>query len=118
MKGDCLLALNKDKIILWELLITNLYRRTIVQLSKEVFSPYTSINTNILFFEKSEYAWKVSTQDLEARNYNLDCKNPHKIEVNHRDPDELMGEYLEIDRQMRNAQDALKQELMQALGGG
>jgi type I site-specific restriction endonuclease len=61
---------------------------------------------------------KVSVQDLEGRNYNLDCKNPHEIEVNHRDPDELMAEYLEIDRQMRDAQDSLKQELIRALGGG
>jgi type I restriction enzyme M protein len=132
---------------------------TIVRLPKGVFSPYTSINTNILFFEKggptkdvwffehpypegyksysrskpltiqeferekkwwkkrkaSEYAWKVSAKELEARNYNLDCKNPHEVEVNHRDPDELMQEYLEIALQMKDAQYALKQELMQAL---
>jgi type I restriction enzyme M protein len=35
--------------------------------------------------------------------------------VNHRDPDELMQEYLEIARQLEAAQTALKQELMQAL---
>jgi type I restriction enzyme M protein len=67
--------------------------------------------------KKSEYAWKVSVQDLEGRNYNLDCKNPHEIEVNHRDPDELMAEYLEIDQQMRDAQNSLEQELIGALGG-
>jgi type I restriction enzyme M protein len=39
------------------------------------------------------------------------------VAVNHRDPQELMAEYLELDRQMRLAQDALKQELMGALGG-
>jgi len=132
---------------------------TIVRLPKGVFSPYTSINTNILFFEKggptkdiwffahpypegyksysrskpltiqefdrekawwhkrktSEYAWKVSAKDIEARNYNLDCKNPHEIEVNHRDPDELMQEYLEIARQLEAAKTALKQELIEAL---
>jgi type I restriction enzyme M protein len=134
---------------------------TIVRLPKGVFSPYTSINTNILFFEKggptkdvwffehpypegyksysrskpltiqeferekkwwkkrkaSEHAWKVSAKELAARNYNLDCKNPHEVEVNHCDPDELMQEYLEIARQMEEAQNALKQELVQALGG-
>lgn len=138
---------------------------TIVRLPKGVFSPYTSINTNILFFEKGEptkdiwffehpypdgyksysrskpltigefdrekqwwgglerkgrkvdeCAWKVSAQEIAERNYNLDCKNPHKVEVNHRDPDELMQEYVEIARQMQDAQNALKQELMQALG--
>ena len=139
---------------------------TIVRLPKGVFSPYTSINTNILFFEKggptkdvwffehpypegyksysrrnpltiqefdlektwwggvarkgrktTEHAWKLSAQELAARNYNLDCKNPHEIEVNHRDPDELMQEYLEITRQLETAQNALKTELMAALGG-
>ncbi len=134
---------------------------TIVRLPKGVFSPYTGINTNILFIKKggptkevwffehpypegyksysrrspltiqefglekkwwnkrktSENAWKVSAKELADRNYNLDCKNPHEVEVNHRDPDELMQEYLEIARQLEAAQTALKQELMQALGG-
>ncbi|HLO51878.1 MAG TPA: class I SAM-dependent DNA methyltransferase [Kamptonema sp.] len=137
---------------------------TIVRLPKGVFSPYTSINTNILFFEKgattqdiwffehpypdgyksysrskpltiqefdrekewwggadrkgrkvSEYAWKVSALEIAARNYNLDCKNPHEVEVNHGDPDELMQDYLDIAQQMKDAQNALKQELIQAL---
>ncbi len=139
---------------------------TIVRLPKGVFSPYTGINTNLLFFEKgnptkdiwffehpypegyksysrskpltiqefdreqqwwggasrrgrkkTEYAWKVSAKEIAARNYNLDCKNPYELEVNHGDPEQLMEEYLEIDRQVEAAQNALKQELMQALGG-
>lgn len=139
---------------------------TIVRLPKGVFSPYTSISTNILFFEKggptrdvwyfehpypegyksysrskpltiaefdlekswwggaerkkrkpSEYAWKVSAKELAARNYNLDCKNPHEVEVNHRDPEELMADYQEIVRQLEAAQAALKAELMACLGG-
>ena len=139
---------------------------TIVRLPKGVFSPYTSISTNILFFEKGgptkevwffehpypegykaysrtrpltiqefdrekawwggaeregrkadEYAWKVTVEDIAERNYNLDCKNPHEVAVNHRDPEELMEEYLDITRKLEAAQAALKQELMQALGG-
>lgn len=140
---------------------------TIIRLPKGVFSPYTSINTNILFFEKggptediwffghpypagyksysrtrpltraefdreiawwggpsrtgreeNEYAWKVSAADIAARNYNLDIKNPHQVEVVHGNPAELMEEYEELTRQVQAAQDALKQELMAALGGG
>jgi type I restriction enzyme M protein len=140
---------------------------TIVRLPKGVFSPYTSINTNILFFEKgdptkevwffehpypagyksysrskpltigeferekkwwggatrkgrrkSEYAWKVSAKEIAERNYNLDWKNPHEVEVNHGDPEVLMAEYLEIDRQLAEALEALKNELMDALGEG
>ncbi|MEI6847680.1 MAG: class I SAM-dependent DNA methyltransferase [Chlorobiaceae bacterium] len=139
---------------------------TIVRLPKGVFSPYTSISTNILFFEKggpteqvwffehpypegyksysrskpltiqefdrekewwngaerkgrkaTEYAWTVTAEEIAARNYNLDCKNPHKVEVNHRNPEELMEEYLAITRKLEAAQAALKQALMQALGG-
>jgi type I restriction enzyme M protein len=139
---------------------------TIVRLPKGVFSPYTGINTNILFFEKgnptqevwffehpypegyksysrskpltiqefdrekkwwggssrrgrkkTEYAWKVSVKEIAERNYNLDCKNPYELEVAHGDPEVLMEEYLEIDRQLEAAQNALKQELMQSLGG-
>jgi type I restriction enzyme M protein len=67
--------------------------------------------------KKNEYAWKVSAKELAERNYNFDCKNPYELEVDHGDPEVLMEEYLEIDRQLEAAQTALKQELMQALGG-
>jgi type I restriction enzyme M protein len=134
---------------------------TIVRLPKGVFSPYTGINTNILFFEKggptkdvwffehpypegyksysrrnpltieefdrekkwwkkrkaNEYTWKVSAKELAGRNYNLDCKNPHQVEVIHADPEALWQEYEEISRRLAATRDQLKQELMQALGG-
>ncbi|GAB1354207.1 type I restriction-modification system subunit M [Erysipelotrichia bacterium] len=133
---------------------------TIVRLPKGVFSPYTGINTNILFFEKgkptkhvwffehpypegyksysrskpltiqefdrekawwnkrktTEHAWKVPVEEIVARNYNLDCKNPHVIEVNHRDPEELMADYQKIVAQLQAAQQALKSELIACLG--
>lgn len=137
---------------------------TIVRLPKGVFAPYTSINTNILFFEKggptkdlwffehpypegyksysrskpltiaefdrekawwggpqrkgrktTEHAWKISAKDLAARNYNLDCKNPHEVVVELGDPDELMAEYQNITHQLQAAQQALKTELLAAL---
>lgn len=65
----------------------------------------------------TENAWKISAADIAARNYNLDCKNPHAVEVNHCAPADLMAEYQEISRQLTEAQAALKAELMQALGG-
>ncbi|MBF0229273.1 MAG: SAM-dependent DNA methyltransferase [Desulfamplus sp.] len=134
---------------------------TIVRLPKGVFSPYTSINTNILFFTKgdktkdvwffehpypdgyksysrskpltisefdlekkwwnkrkeTEHAWKVSVKEIEARNYNLDFKNPHKVSIDHGNPEELMQEYEAIVKEMNSTRDALKNELMLALGG-
>lgn len=139
---------------------------TIVRLPKGVFSPYTSIATNILFFEKggktkdvwffehpypegyksysrskpltiaefdlekswwggperkgrkqTQFAWKIPAKEIVEQNCNLDSKNPYEVEVNHRDPEELMEEFQEISRQLQAAQDALKMELMEALGG-
>ena len=65
----------------------------------------------------TECAWKVPAQEIVARNDHLDCKNPHEVEVNYRNPEELMQEYLEITRQLETAQNTLKAELMVALGG-
>jgi type I restriction enzyme M protein len=110
---------------------------TIVRLPKGVFAPYTSINTNVLFFMKGkptkqvwyyehpypegyksysktkpmrieefkpEYewwkkrkendrAWKVSIDDIRARGFNLDIKNPNAPEATHDDPEELLARY-------------------------
>jgi type I restriction enzyme M protein len=139
---------------------------TIVRLPKGVFSPYTGINTNILFLEKggptkdlwffehpypegyksysrskpltieeferekkwwggperkgrktSEYAWKVSANELAERNYNLDCKNPHENTVELGDPEELWKEYEAIAQDLKAVQDELKNELLKALEG-
>lgn len=65
----------------------------------------------------TEQAWKISAKELAERNYNLDCKNPHEVEVNHREPEELMAEYQDIVKQLNAAQLALKTELMACLGG-
>jgi type I restriction enzyme M protein len=65
----------------------------------------------------SEQAWKISAEALAERNYNLDCKNPHEVEVTHRDPEELMQEYQEIVKELHATQTSLKQELIAALGG-
>lgn len=133
---------------------------TIVRLPKGVFSPYTGINTNILFIEKggptkqvwffehpyptgyksysrskpltigefdlekkwwnkrkeTEHAWKVSAKDIAARNYNLDFKNPHVVDVVHRNPEELAQEYETICQDLNQVRDRLKLELMKALG--
>lgn len=65
----------------------------------------------------TEQAWKVSAEELAERNYNLDCKNPHEVEVNHRDPEELMDDYQQIVQQLEVPQAALEAELMACLGG-
>ena len=45
--------------------------------------------------KKNEVAWKVSLEEIKARNYNLDFKNPHTVEENHGDPAELLAKLQE-----------------------
>ena len=42
---------------------------------------------------ENEHAWKVSTADIKARNYNLDIKNPHSPDAVTHDPEELLADY-------------------------
>ncbi|NTU49673.1 MAG: SAM-dependent DNA methyltransferase [Desulfobulbaceae bacterium] len=66
--------------------------------------------------KETKYSWKVSVKDIEAKNYNLDFKNPHVVGIDHGDPQELMEEYEEIAKRLIATRDALKKELTQALG--
>jgi type I restriction enzyme M protein len=139
---------------------------TIVRLPNGVFSPYTGIKTNLLFFTKgqqtdtvwyyehpypegaksynkskpmrfeefqpeidwwgseadgftsrveSEQAWKVSLDDIKARNYNLDIKNPHVGEQISHDPDELLKKYREQQEHIGSLRDKLKAIIGEAL---
>jgi type I restriction enzyme M protein len=139
---------------------------TIVRLPKGVFSPYTSISTNLLFFTKGtptkniwfyehpypdgvksynktkpmkieefeaekqwwgnevdhfearkecEYSWRVSLQDLRARNYNLDVKNPHIDNEIALDPKELLGQYMKLQGEISGIRNELKTILNDAL---
>ncbi len=64
----------------------------------------------------TEYAWKVSAKDIAENNYNLDYKNPHQVEVDHGDPEELLADFLKISEELKSIQAELKNELVQALG--
>jgi type I restriction enzyme M protein len=149
-----------------EKLLSECNLHTIVRLPNGVFSPYTGIRTNILFFTKgkptehvwfyehpypegvvnynktkpmrfeefeaeikwwgaeedgfaarveNEYAWKVSVEDIISRNYNLDIKNPHVGEQVSHDPDELLAQYHEEQKEMSKLRDLLKEILAAAL---
>ena len=141
---------------------------TIVRLPNGVFSPYTGIKTNLLFFTKGEptqaiwyyehpyppgyksysktkpirieefdtekawwhnreesdslrdsfasRAWKVSVKEIKANGYNLDIKNPHKIDAKHSDLEEMLAEYQQLLADLGQTRNTLKQELMNALG--
>lgn len=140
---------------------------TIVRLPNGVFSPYTGIKTNLLFFTKrsptqevwfyehpyppgvksynktkpmhidefkpeeawwgsetdgfstrveNEYAWKVSAEEIKARNYNLDFKNPHSPEAESHDPDKLLKDYQLMQAQIAATREQLKSIIVTALG--
>lgn len=147
------------KTRLKEKLLAECNLHTIVRLPKGVFAPYTSINTNLLFFEKgkptqevwfyehpypegyksyskskpmrieefapekawwdnreeNEFAWKVSLEDIKARNYNLDIKNPHVDEEDLASPEELLEKYQSLQQQIAALRLELKNELHQSL---
>jgi len=62
--------------------------------------------------EANEYAWKVSLEEIKARNYNLDCKNPHIGEQEIHDPEVLLEQY----NTMQNDITALRSQLKDILG--
>ena len=66
---------------------------------------------------ETEQAWKVSIADIQARNYNLDIKNPHVGEQINHDPDELLAQYAQQQHDIQQLRDQLKNILAAALGG-
>jgi type I restriction enzyme M protein len=40
--------------------------------------------------EETPQAWKVTAEEVKARGYNLDIKNPHTVADDHGDPEELL----------------------------
>ena len=64
---------------------------------------------------ESEQAWKVSLDEIKARNYNLDIKNPHVGEQISHDPDELLKKYREQQETIGNLRDKLKAIIGEAL---
>jgi type I restriction enzyme M protein len=65
--------------------------------------------------EESELAWRVSVEEIKANNYNLDIKNPNKVDEEHGDPVELLAKYKKLMAEVAETRDSLKQELMAAL---
>lgn len=68
--------------------------------------------------KENQFAWKLSVDDIKARNYNLDIKNPHAPEAELADPDELIKNYQEMLEDLTNTREALKKELIHSLLGG
>jgi len=141
------------KTAIKEKLLEEFNLHTIVRMPNGVFSPYTGINTNLMFFEKgkpteeiwyfehpypegyknysktkpiryeefelekhwwnnrveNDYAWRVNIADIKKRNYNLDLKNPVKLEENKiRDKNETIRIMMENQKKINCILELLK----------
>jgi len=65
--------------------------------------------------EENQHAWKVSIEDIKARNYNLDIKNPHVGEQVNHDPDLLLQRYKKEQENISDLRNQLKSILEEAL---
>jgi len=64
---------------------------------------------------ETKVAWKVSAEDVKARGYNLDFKNPHTVEDDHGNPEDLLASLNEAETQVAALRDQLSAILQQAL---
>jgi len=64
---------------------------------------------------ETEVAWKVTADEVKARGYNLDFKNPHAIADEHGDPAELLASLDAAEGQATILRDRLKDILGEAL---
>ena len=65
--------------------------------------------------EPSEVAWKVTAEEVKARGYNLDFKNPHTVTDDHGDPAQLLAKLEEAESAANALRDQLKAILAEAL---
>jgi type I restriction enzyme M protein len=65
--------------------------------------------------KENEFAWRVPIEDIAARGYNLDVKNPHTVDDAHRDPAELLAEYQQAQAAVAAVREKLRRELESAL---
>jgi type I restriction enzyme M protein len=64
---------------------------------------------------ESARAWKVSAEEVKARGYNLDIKNPHTVAEDHGDPETLVEDLTNAEAEVAALRDQLKAILSEAL---
>jgi type I restriction enzyme M protein len=65
--------------------------------------------------EETPQAWKVTAEEVKARGYNLDIKNPHTVADEHGDPEVLFENLKAADAQTASLREQLKAILAEAL---
>jgi type I restriction enzyme M protein len=64
---------------------------------------------------ENQYAWKVSAEEIKARGYNLDIKNPHQEADNLGSPEEILKSYRATESKISSIQDEIVNVLTEAL---
>lgn len=64
---------------------------------------------------ETEQAWKVTADEVKARGYNLDIKNPHTVADDHGDPVVLLAELEAAEAETARLREQLKAILAEAL---
>jgi len=65
--------------------------------------------------QETPHAWKVSAEEIKARGYNLDIKNPHAVADDLGDPEDLLMELHAAENATAALRDQLKAILAEAL---
>lgn len=65
--------------------------------------------------KESEQTWRVSIDQIEGDNYNLDLKNPHQVDTGPGDVDHLLPEYEKLLAQIAAMRAELKTQRQGAL---
>ncbi|CAN7290451.1 N-6 DNA methylase [Pararhizobium sp. LjRoot238] len=65
--------------------------------------------------EEGPQAWRVTLEEVKARGYNLDVKNPHTVADDHGDPEVLLEELMGAETSAARLRDQLKSILAEAL---
>lgn len=63
----------------------------------------------------SQHAWKVSAEDIKARGYNLDIKNPHQEADLLGSPEELLAMFQQTEKTINSVQQEIADVLTEAL---
>jgi type I restriction enzyme M protein len=64
---------------------------------------------------ENEHAWCVTIEEIKARNYNLDIKNPSTVDAAHGDPVLMLEKYRKHQEEIANLRASIKSELESAL---
>jgi len=65
--------------------------------------------------KETPQAWRVGLDDIKARGYNLDLRNPHAEDVDHGDPETLLAAMNAVEAKSALLRDQLKAVLAEAL---